>query len=52
MVFTGNAGEKLQVAQCSPASPKRDVAHRKFGNIKLNTEGTKKDKLRNRIKYK
>jgi hypothetical protein len=46
MVFTGNAGEKLQAAQCSPARRKRDVAGRNFGNVKLNREGANKDKLR------
>jgi hypothetical protein len=45
VVFTGNAEEKLQAAQCSPAGPKRDVARRNFGNAKLNT----KDKLQSGI---
>jgi hypothetical protein len=49
MVFTGNAGEKLQAAQCSPARPKRDVADRIFGNVKLDTEGSNKDKLQSRM---
>jgi len=45
VVFTGNSGEKLQAAQCSPARPKRDAALRNFGNVKLNIE----DKLQSGI---
>jgi hypothetical protein len=38
MVFTGNAGEQLQAAQCSPGRSKSGVARWNVGNVKLNTE--------------